>query len=424
MIILLILLCFATDILADNTRPNWAITTTNNIWSVTGDRAHIYWGETPFWLTGSPQPGRILMASRSDPHPTVLVEDTRYAVRVIRAANDFICWTESAISWTDKGSDGAVKMMRVIPTNGPVVTIVANTNWGTFANLPALAIDEHYVYFVVSTTNQGRPYYEMNGGIYRAPYDPISNTAGNVELLAGSTNGPLSLAVDQESVYWAESVCCWNARIMKVPKGGGTSVALWTGASEVHTMAVDNEYVYYAFWNGGIERVSKNGGPSQIVLDEKDQACFACGALSVDSTYVYYGNMGSYNHFFARVSKEGGEPELLVVDSESAPHPLQPWDSYVDQTGIYFSHCPTGYPASGTVFGYIAGLSIAITNRQAMVTITNPYSMFSVQASESTPSTNWIEVSNLRNAGRMVNVFTQSLGENVQMFFRSILKSQ
>ena len=74
-----------------------------------------------------------------------------------------------------------------------------------------------------------------------------------VHLSSGGGPG-IALALDADTVYWAETV---NGAIRKVPKAGGASVLLATNGATPGHVVVDATYIYWVTPDGKIRRLQK-----------------------------------------------------------------------------------------------------------------------------------------------------------------------
>ncbi len=125
-------------------------------------------------------------------------------------------------------------------------------------NLGQLAVDDAHVYLAVGGGG---------GSLLR-----ISKTGGVVETFAGDQDGPDSIAIDADAVYWlnAGTVDDPSGEVMKRSKSGGPLIALATDQRAflwgLPSLVVDETHGYWAAADeGALRRVSKLGGPVQTL---------------------------------------------------------------------------------------------------------------------------------------------------------------
>jgi hypothetical protein len=86
------------------------------------------------------------------------------------------------------------------------------------------------------------------GGVHDTDTD--TGTPGNVVVLASGQRSPLTLAIDESSVYWANDnngqVGAADVSVAKVPLGGGAVTPLAWGFQGANGIAVDRSRVYFS----------------------------------------------------------------------------------------------------------------------------------------------------------------------------------
>jgi hypothetical protein len=128
-----------------------------------------------------------------------------------------------------------------------------------------------------------------------------------VITLVSLMNTPQDLDVDDTNVYFTDT---GDNSIWRVPKTGGTAVALATGQSNPTFLALDSQYVY---WNNAgalsIARVPKAGGAVETVVTTSA----APVNIALDDVNVYWiAEPVQYNGGFYSAPKAGGGTESLV----------------------------------------------------------------------------------------------------------------
>jgi hypothetical protein len=155
----------------------------------------------------------------------------------------------------------------------------------------SVALDPASVYWSVGScagiANQG-----TSGQIVTAP---VGEGAGTPTTLASGRVGPVAIAIDETSVYWAETGCpadvtlpCEGA-VLKVPKGGGVVTTLATMAptvsAQVSALAIDETTVYWLA--DAVMSVPLAGGAATTLAMLPPNSTTGPG-LAVDSTSLYW----------------------------------------------------------------------------------------------------------------------------------------
>ncbi len=213
---------------------------------------------------------------------------------------------------------------------GNVVLRVAKTGGATsiVAQVPAptqLAVDQTHVYFV-SFVRQ-----EPGGLVQRVP-----KLGGPPEVLASGHLGLDNLVVDERDVYFRS-----NSGLWRVPKQGGPAQSLWTRRPTQNALrlAGDTTHLYFLLERPGsgkysLARLSKSGGEPEII----GPVVNANARLALSETHVYFFRQASLTQdLLAKVAKAGGEPETVDGSGHST--------GYLAVAGgdVYFSDINTVY---------------------------------------------------------------------------------
>lgn len=234
---------------------------------------------------------------------------------------------------------GAIKM---VPAGGGVTSTVASGNWGAFGGITGLAVDSSGIYWSVAgkniafATNTGT----VMGLVGVAVDNPTLLSQSSPITLAAGLVSPRGLALDNTDVYWIEAEVFKNTNqpggVGKVAKTGGQFSRIASGLGELEGIAIDNNNVFFGTWNGPVSSVPKSGG-SVVTLGGYTSS----HSLAVDDNAIYYTNyMGNS---ISKMSKDGSGNTVLASGLTS------PWGLAVDDSGLYWTECPTCLPAQGKV---------------------------------------------------------------------------
>jgi hypothetical protein len=179
----------------------------------------------------------------------------------------------TSVYWTSLNSDGSPGVFKV-PLGGGSVVQLSNQDVSAQAQGIGIAVDGTNVYW---TDDVG-----TNSSTLRAV--PVGG--GTTATVA--SNAPEGVAVDANNVYWAAGPATPNSgAIMKMPKSGGTPVALASGLASPLGIAVNSTSVFWTdFTNGLIMSVPIAGGAPVTVASNQSRPF----AIAADNTSVYWNN--------------------------------------------------------------------------------------------------------------------------------------
>jgi hypothetical protein len=110
------------------------------------------------------------------------------------------------------------------------------------------------------------------------------NSAAGSPVEIATAGWPYNVAVDATNVYWIDQIQPGSG-VLKAPIAGGPAVQLAVSDPiEPMGLALDDDNVYFANGEGTVFEVSKNGGPTHVVLSNLGQ--FPAG-LATDATNLY-----------------------------------------------------------------------------------------------------------------------------------------
>jgi hypothetical protein len=208
--------------------------------------------------------------------------------------------------------------LRKVALDSGAVTNLDNGNNLPQSDYGGIAIDKDFVYW-----NAG-------GNILR-----VSRDGGKPEVVASENVGiGVDIAVDNEKVYWANhSYYSPNTPIKPKPiyaisKQGG-KVEIFADQQDIpHNLVVDEKFVYWVTPSSILKQV-KSGGQPQLIYQATDKE--GIDELAQDSENLYFGFRGAGKSRWAlcKVSKQGGDPQILVKTYSLKP-------VAVDETNIYF----------------------------------------------------------------------------------------
>jgi hypothetical protein len=166
-----------------------------------------------------------------------------------------------------------------------------------------IAVDNEKLYWA----NHG--YYSPNTPIKPSPIYVVAKQGGKAGIFADQQDVPHSLVVDEKFVYWVTPTS-----ILKQAKSDGQPQVLYqaTDKEGVDELAQDNENLYFAFRGAGKSRwalckISKQGGEPQILVKT-----YSVKSIAVDEISIYFFDEESLTKdAICKVSKNGGEVTRL-----------------------------------------------------------------------------------------------------------------
>jgi hypothetical protein len=210
---------------------------------------------------------------------------------------------------------------------GSPVTIVTGEKEPT-----SIAVDATGVYWANWSSYDEGPV--ADGSIVRSAPD-----GSNVEPVAEGLVYPRGLALGDDDVYFVSAT---DETLYRVPKTGGTPVAIATGLYDPGPPVLDESGVYVRTRerpddpNGtnAIVRADRDGGGAEVIASER----FGIGTLGVHEGFVYYTRSGGFvscdrpSGVVRRVATSGGAPRDVAVEESDPGHLV------VGAAGIYFTN--------------------------------------------------------------------------------------
>jgi sugar lactone lactonase YvrE len=152
------------------------------------------------------------------------------------------------------------------------------------------ALDGSFVYWGTDTT------------IYRVP-----KGSGATQMVASTPASPSSIALDDTSLYWIAYAPQKPWRLMTAPKTGGTATEIVLDAPfgpVAVSLAVDDRSIYWIDSMDNLRVTPKTGGASTILAPNADD-------LVADTTSIYFQGRVGYDLY--KVPKEGGPAIKLAA---------------------------------------------------------------------------------------------------------------
>lgn len=171
-------------------------------------------------------------------------------------------------------------------------------------------------------------YFSTQWGIYSVP------TAGGTPMVLYYSEGAgiFSLAVDDDFIYWSETM----GTLRRVPRDGGAIVTLATDLDGPSWLVVDDSAIYVVAEPGGrcnvpeaikLSRVPKNGGVVQVLATAKSCSFLD---LAVDRGFVYFADR--LDRAVRRVPSTGGTVEDISTFEPGVPSRL-----VINATHVYWA---------------------------------------------------------------------------------------
>lgn len=164
-------------------------------------------------------------------------------------------------------------------------------------------------------------------------------TAGRcLTTLASTQDGPSSIALDGQNVYWSNALPGAGA-ILKAPLNGGSATTLAASLGSPRSIAIDSHYLYWVDEDKGtLSKVSLDGGTPEVLTSGFKAPRVV--AVAGDVLDVFDAVTNTVNS----VPREGGTPTVIGSDVTTRGVPMA-----VDGTNVYWlvDQSPTMTPIDG-----------------------------------------------------------------------------
>ena len=240
---------------------------------------------------------------------------------------------QTNVYWIDRVNH----TLNALPVGGGNVTVLASDLVlpSDSGNPVALAITADSAYWT-EPGPVGSYYLQMGTGRIRT----VSLSGGTVDTVVGGIDGPVALAVDQQTLVWVE-----NWRIAKSLIGDGLATTLVSGiTTEMPRIAVDQSYVYVLDGNY-VKKIPINGGTPEKLISINGGNPYGLIApnydIATDGSNIYWTDGGSVN----KVAIAGGTATMLALSPESYGGPQECyWRVAVDALNVYWSSTSSQFP--------------------------------------------------------------------------------
>jgi hypothetical protein len=265
--------------------------------------------------------GRVLAWAQSggDPRTIVSIPDGAFAGTALASDGSSVFYT---VDFVGQDSVYASHLMRVGGDGGDPVELV------TRPLIEQIALDADSVSFGSNGS--------VGTGAATGSIGKIAKTGGDPVTLASNEGGPVSLAINSTSVFWALAGGheAGKGSIYRVDKAGGAAEQLAGGLTAPHAIVADEERIYWLEYDtlgvdcsttGSVRSRPQAAAASTSIVAEKQASP---GALALDGGNLYWSNSGLHcnvsvtaNGSIARAPIAGGGAKLLA-DGVLAPRSI------------------------------------------------------------------------------------------------------
>jgi hypothetical protein len=212
------------------------------------------------------------------------------------------------VYFTRNGPNGGVSK---VPKTGGSVTTLASVAWGW-----EIAIDETHVYF--TTGGPENPPAGLTGSLQR-----VAKTGGAATRLATMTTQPGSIALDAESVYFADKEGQTVSRLDKSAPGAPELIAISQAGPD--SIAIDGDNLFWTCFFGDTVVVSPKRPDAYVPIANAQESP---NGITAGGNFAYYSTYRG--NTIGRVSANGGPP-LILADVDT------PIRLALDEQYVYFT---------------------------------------------------------------------------------------
>jgi hypothetical protein len=160
----------------------------------------------------------------------------------------------------------------------------------------------------------------------------VPKMGGTPQTLVTGQGNVVSMSLDADWIYWAESNLGNVGIIKRAPKTGGNPSVL---ANDTYGFALDASFIYYWTTAGNIERIGKSGGPPTTLASNVATANTPLVQIALGGGFIFWTDGAT----ISRVPAAGGRMTTIANDSTGIATGL-----IADTTSVYWSD-----PVAGSV---------------------------------------------------------------------------
>jgi sugar lactone lactonase YvrE len=162
----------------------------------------------------------------------------------------------------------------------------------------------------------------------------------DIQTLANEQAWPIALQVSATHVYWANWGGHLAGGIMRIPKRGGPAETLTTSQNGPNSLYLDDQFVYWLETRGSLQRAPVSGGSIELLESSADIHCWALG----DDALYFSGLSGEQ---ISMTPKAGGAATTIITPSDDSAN-TYPMLLRVHGSEVYWTQQATGVAGEST----------------------------------------------------------------------------